>query len=305
MDKRVFGLILGQCSRTVRDRIEAAATWEAINEGSDTMGLLRIIRQSLFSGATTRKNVHSKIDAATALYKFKQGDQMTNSEYLEKLKGLVEVFEHFGGQPGIEQDRIDAHITAADAANPTDAEIAAAKVLARDEYMASMLLIKSDPKRYGALTADIENNHTRGNDTYPSTLSRAYDMLINYRSPTSNQFQTQDGGLSFYTDGEGGRGGRGRGRGRGGRGRGRNARTRENTDQDDQAHVNAEDGDSSGVVDNDEVAPSVEGYIHDYTLATLNRTTLPDRWLLLDSCSSTDLIANDDLLTSIPHLSTH
>jgi hypothetical protein len=101
LNERVFGLVLGQCSRTVRDRIEAAAGWANINQSSDPMGLLALIRQSLFTGSTTRKGVHALIDAETALYKFKQSDRMTNSEYLEKVKGLVEVYEHFGGEPGV------------------------------------------------------------------------------------------------------------------------------------------------------------------------------------------------------------
>jgi hypothetical protein len=55
LNERVFGLVLGQCSRMVRDHIEAAAGWEVINQYSDPMGLLALIRQSLFTGSTTPK----------------------------------------------------------------------------------------------------------------------------------------------------------------------------------------------------------------------------------------------------------
>ena len=57
LNQRVFGLILGQCSRTVRDRIQAAASWNTVNASSDPMRLLSLIRQSLFTGATTPKDV--------------------------------------------------------------------------------------------------------------------------------------------------------------------------------------------------------------------------------------------------------
>ena len=129
---------------------------------------------------------------------------MTNSEYLKKLKGLIEVYEHFGGEPGTGTRRVDLLLVqlAADPTSPTKAERSAAIQQARDTYLATLLLVKSDAKRYGALLADIENEHTRGVDAYPVTLSTAYDMLTNYRVPPNTRFHPQDGGISFYTDGQ-------------------------------------------------------------------------------------------------------
>ena len=308
LDQRVFGVILGQCSRTVRDRIEAATSWNTVNASSDPMGLLSLIRQSLFTGATTRKNVHALIDAEMALYKFKQGERMSNSKFLEKLKGLVEVYEHFGGEPGTNSQRVNEELqdTAANPSNPTVVERASAVSHARDAYMATLLLLKSDNKRYGALIADLENEHTRGVDAYPTSLSTAYDMLVNYKTTATNRFHSQDGGMSFYTDGDrdtdehdgrsgrGGRTGRGRGRGRGGRGRGRENHNDRTVPPAAEAHVAAEAPYATG----NEVAP-VLPYMPEYTLTTHDRNALPRQWLLLDSCSSTDLISNEELLTDL------
>ena len=55
--------------------------------------LLTMIRQSLYSGATTRKDVHSLINTESDLHKFKQSEGMSNSDYHEKLKGLIEIYE--------------------------------------------------------------------------------------------------------------------------------------------------------------------------------------------------------------------
>ena len=48
-DERVFGLVLRQWSRTIRDRMEVSSEWNTINEDSDLMGLLRLIRESLYT----------------------------------------------------------------------------------------------------------------------------------------------------------------------------------------------------------------------------------------------------------------
>ena len=39
---------------------------------------------------------------------FQQSERMSNSDYLEKLRDLVEVYEHLGGEPGTSKARIDS-----------------------------------------------------------------------------------------------------------------------------------------------------------------------------------------------------
>ena len=60
---KIFPLILGQCSRTIRDRVEAAPNWDEINRTSDVMQLLVLIRQSLCQGATTKHATHDLTEA--------------------------------------------------------------------------------------------------------------------------------------------------------------------------------------------------------------------------------------------------
>mmetsp|Transcript_24339 Transcript_24339/g.36098 ORF Transcript_24339/g.36098 Transcript_24339/m.36098 type:complete len:214 (+) Transcript_24339:1120-1761(+) len=64
---KAFGLILGQCSRAIRDKIEAAPTWSAANDTNDIMALLRLIRQAMCTGSTTRFPVHALVDATINL----------------------------------------------------------------------------------------------------------------------------------------------------------------------------------------------------------------------------------------------
>jgi hypothetical protein len=96
---------------------------------------------------------------------------------------------------------------------PTAIEIAEAKHNAKDEYLAICFLMNSDKRRYGGLIRDIENEHTRGSNSYPVTLTGAYDYLVNYKASRLSNNDQDKGGLAFYNDEqfEHGRGGRGRG----------------------------------------------------------------------------------------------
>jgi hypothetical protein len=96
---------------------------------------------------------------------------------------------------------------------PTDVEMKHAMERDKDEYLAVMFLMNSDANQFGDLVHGIEkNDYTCGLDTYPATLSAAYDYLVNHQTaPKPNQSNTNPE-LSFYNED-----GTGHGQGRGGR----------------------------------------------------------------------------------------
>ena len=109
---------------------------------------------------------------------FRQGDNMSNNTSLDKFKGLVERYEYHGGEPGMQQARINTQLEdiAVNTNNPTVVEVAEAKATAREEYLAILFIQKSVPKRYGQLVLELENNHTRGANQYLTMMEQAYDM---------------------------------------------------------------------------------------------------------------------------------
>ena len=112
----------------------------------------------------TKKDTEALQDTELSLYTFRQGETMTNGIYLEKYKGLIEHDEHYGGQPGLQEIRVQAKLDtlAADPAAPTDVETAQARVAACEEYLAVLLIRLSDPKRYLTLIVDRIPSTTPG-----------------------------------------------------------------------------------------------------------------------------------------------
>jgi len=139
----------------------------------------------------------------------------------------------FGEHPERIQDQLNQF--AIDPDIPTNAEREQATTEVKEKFMARLFLSNCDKRHYDCLLWDIENDYTRGNDTYPNNLTATYDYLVNYVA----RHHPDEDGISFYQDTQSrrhteesqpphidessGRGGRGRGRsaGRGGRGRGR------------------------------------------------------------------------------------
>ena len=76
-----------------------------------------------------------------------------------------------------------------------------------------MFLLNCDHNHYGTLVRDIENEYTRGTDTYLTSLSTADDYVVNYQPDARmTQPDPNESGLSYYTE-DGNNSGRGRGHG--------------------------------------------------------------------------------------------
>jgi hypothetical protein len=80
--------------------LEASANWKSINTTSDVLELLKLIQKSMYTKSTNRHPTHALYEANVALMKFRQGDDMSNSYFLEKFKSLIDIFIHAGGDPG-------------------------------------------------------------------------------------------------------------------------------------------------------------------------------------------------------------
>jgi hypothetical protein len=201
--EKAYAIILGQCSQAIRDRLEAHPTWNTIDSASDVIKLLKLIRTSLFSGATSRNATHALVEAQDAFISFRQSSRMSNAAYFDKFKALLEVYQHLGGDVGVIHAPSPEFINAADPDDPTDIELNAARAAAKEAYLATRFLAHCDLSRYGALIAEVENSHTRGVDSYPRTLTKAYDMLVNYVNPSRNNTSGADisQGISFFPTG--------------------------------------------------------------------------------------------------------
>jgi lambda repressor-like predicted transcriptional regulator len=72
--------------------------------------------------------------------------------------------------------------------DPDDPDMwAAAKAAVRKQFLGAMFIVKSDSKRYGMLTATLQNDFISSHNRYPQIINVAYDMLVNYVNPNRNR----------------------------------------------------------------------------------------------------------------------
>ena len=312
------------------DRIKASHDWNTILQHRDLIALLSLIRRSLYSGATTRNPIHALRGAYNQYQNFRQGTRMSNFDYLHEFKALVTTIQQLSGELGVEASRVreqlDNDETVMDANNPSEAEQTRVRNTAQEAFLAVDFLVKSDMKRFGSLLAELENSYTQGVDGYPIMLASSFNMVVNYKDPSKYRAPTRDvneDGMSFFNEQDGQRSPQGRGyggrgvagqsgrgsRGRGsGRGRGQRGEQRRNfyqapdDDDDSQSNEPAEVEYNS----NEQATPysrCIESHVH-YSPSKPFDAETPECWLMIDSCSTLNLISNKSWLSNIHKVDT-
>jgi hypothetical protein len=127
---------------------------------------------------------------------------MTNAKYLRTFKSLVDSINHLSCNIGTDQ-AIIAERVIADEGNVDDpATWAAIKIRVQEEYLAICCFLQSNPKCFGALIANAQNDFVGGGvNNYPKDLHKAGRQ---HARELSEPWQglpasyNQDSGMSFY-----------------------------------------------------------------------------------------------------------
>ena len=112
------------------------------------------------------------------LLTYRQGRRQSTAHYYKCLKKKLSILESYGGQ-----------IHDPEAAAPASTNIHLLETAQmRDDYMrnrthGTLLLRNADPYRFKSLLIELANSYGQGRDLYPTSLEKAYQMLLSYQQP--------------------------------------------------------------------------------------------------------------------------
>jgi Reverse transcriptase (RNA-dependent DNA polymerase) len=174
--KAIFAVIWGQCSESMKDKIRSNDKHKIKLTQGDCIWLLTEIKGIMLRFEGQRFLHLSLDDASRNLIMFRQNPEMSLTTFKTEFENLVDVFEHYGGTIGTYPSlvsMVSARIT----------DTLEREKSSRNQHVAIMFLNRSDRRRYGTLWADLENQFARGNNQYPTDLTEAYSLLVNYKPP--------------------------------------------------------------------------------------------------------------------------
>ena len=72
---------------------------------------------------------------------------------------------------------------------------------AREIYLSCTFVVASNPKRYGRLVEELENDYTKGKNNYPTNMVKAYQLINEYKSWTPGTSLPEVSGVAFSQQG--------------------------------------------------------------------------------------------------------
>ena len=200
--KRLWALVWGQCSDTIRTRLQALDAYEDMHSTSDGLQLLIAIKDLMFN-VQEQKYVPLSIHLAKRHFFLLSQGRNTIGEYHDQFKNQTDVLEHIGAGIGDDEAIMKQVLRSQgiDVDEATEAQEEAAETEGTQWYLALAFLMGSDRSRFGRLLEKLENDFTAGNNNYPKTLTDAYNMLLEWKDdPRLLMRMAGNDGISFATN---------------------------------------------------------------------------------------------------------
>jgi len=111
---------------------------------------------------------------------------MSCQEYVERVRNVVEVIKSLGGSL-CDDMHLNDELPARPPSGYTDVQYEKVKERILNKTLAYGILVRAHHGRYGKLIEEIENAHLKGNNDYPTSPTKAYNILVNYRNYNNNK----------------------------------------------------------------------------------------------------------------------
>ena len=200
--KRLWALVWGQCSDTIRTRLQALDAYEDMYSASDGLQLLIAIKDLMFN-VQEQKYVPLSIHLAKRHFFLLSQGRNTVGEYYDQFKNQTDVLEHIGAGIGDDEAIIKQVLRSQgiDVDEATEAQEEAAETEGTQWYLAWAFLMGSNRSRFSRLLEKLENDFTAGNEYFPNTLTDANNMLLEWKdNPRLLMRMAGNDSISFTTN---------------------------------------------------------------------------------------------------------
>jgi hypothetical protein len=178
----IWSVTYGQCTRAMRDKLEAHADYESSYQSKKCIWLFATIRGINLKFDQTRYAHLALVEAFQHVLSLKQTAGQTVNEFSRDLITASDTIEHYGGSVVLNPFLASARDSTGNARTAAERHAAS-----KAETLALLLLRGSDQSRYGSLLGHLANQFANGRDEYPKDIATATSLLIHYHTPTDTK----------------------------------------------------------------------------------------------------------------------
>jgi hypothetical protein len=171
--EKLYSLVLGKCTDHMVAKLESLPEIKNIDCDLDVIKLIKTIKGLSYQFEGTKYQEKALHQAIKRFYLFGQGKEMPNAKFLETFQTLTSVITECRGEIVHNPAGIIAALKekGGGLTSATPMEITAAKATAKERYLDVAMLSTADNSRYIKRNEELENDHTKGSNHYPKTVT--------------------------------------------------------------------------------------------------------------------------------------
>ncbi len=173
---KAYGLILGQCTKAIKNKLEARKDWET-GIRNNAINLLKALKEITHNYQDNRYPIESIYHTLKAVFTIKQKEDESLAEFTKRFNNVKDVMETKHGQLWMQ-----AYLSSIPGFNGLDD--AGKHVEAKEEYdklMALSYLKALDAKKCGKLLEDLNSMYALDINKFPKDIADATNTVINYK----------------------------------------------------------------------------------------------------------------------------
>jgi Zinc knuckle len=196
--KTAYLLVWRQCSDMMRQRIETYNAYSEISTTGDVIALHKIIKGINYNFQSQK---HVPVSLHEAKKRFYGCYQAIYQSIQATFQNNVDVIAHIGCSIGLDPAMFTY---AAEELGKEVSELSEQdKEKARNQYIATALILGADRSRFGKLIDKMQNDYLQGYNSYPKSMAAAMNLMVNWKQESNQTNGTVLGSnaASFVTNG--------------------------------------------------------------------------------------------------------
>jgi len=201
---KVYALILGQCTQTLKDKLKEDGDWEDIAEKYDAIRLLKLIEKYVLKQTESHYPYLAIQEEMRSMLNFSQGEDMTLGMYYEKFNTRVSIADR-AGCTFVTESLLEVETESLYSGSKFEklqpSEQAKVEKTARDKYLAVLFLMRSG-KRHLQLQNDVKNDHAKGvENSFPANVASAMQIMNDFKPVITESPKAVSLGTAFAQTG--------------------------------------------------------------------------------------------------------
>lgn len=171
---KAYSLILGQCTPTVKNKLESRRDWETLKLAQNPIDLLKAIKEISQDFVDTKYPMALSFKAMYGVLGIAQEENEGIVPYANRFKNSVDIMDTIWGPLMLTN-------IAEQSVGYTVGEREKFLKQASDSFLAFVFINGANKKKYGKLIDDLSNAYTLGDNKYPANVAKATELLTGYK----------------------------------------------------------------------------------------------------------------------------